>query len=348
MLVTVLLFCAAAAGWGTKTLITPPSIEIKTPQYSIITAKTGKLSRTVEIKTTAKLQKIAVITAKLSGTLTSINTAREATVNPGDLLGTVDLLSIRALPGSTPVFRELTQGIEGSDVSQLQSFLYTKYGLAATPTGKYDYQTTNLVKRWQKENGDYPSGSIPLGSIVFIPNLPAQIVWEKDLLAGETVSAETKLATVYGGPPQFVAKIPPAALDAISEGTVAKLKYKKYTWLAELSSTSYDAESQQWLGTLIPPTGTETICGSDCGVIPAAGLNSITTQVVTVPEQKGVLIPTSAIRVDKNNRTVVVDKKGKNHPIEIKLSLSGQAIVDGIAAGTHIRSWITHENETGK
>lgn len=111
------------------------------------------------------------VPTSLVGTLTWLP-AEGAPIRPDHRLFQVDGENVYLLDGRVPAWRDLTPGIEGKDVLQLEHNLdalgYDPYGYM-TVDGDWDFGTTSTVLRWQEAHDLDQTGTIELGRIVFQP-----------------------------------------------------------------------------------------------------------------------------------------------------------------------------------
>jgi membrane fusion protein, multidrug efflux system len=108
-----------------------------------------------------------------TGTLTWI-AAEGSTVMRGEPLFKVDELPIVALYGSVPMYRTLSNRVEGADVRQLQENLLELGYTGFTADGVYTQATAAAVLAWQADLGLYQTGMVEPAQVVFTPG-PARI-----------------------------------------------------------------------------------------------------------------------------------------------------------------------------
>lgn len=110
------------------------------------------------------------VRANGAGTLTWIAPVG-ATVARGEPLFKVDERPVVALYGSVPLYRTLTNRVEGADVRQLQENLaelgYTGFAI----DGIYTSATAAAVRAWQADLGLPQTGIIEPGQVVFTPGV---------------------------------------------------------------------------------------------------------------------------------------------------------------------------------
>jgi peptidoglycan hydrolase-like protein with peptidoglycan-binding domain len=97
--------------------------------------------------------------------------------------------------GDRPAWRELTSGLEGEDVRQLQENLL-ELGLGGdelTASGTYDEATVAAVNAWQASLGKPETGVVELGEIIFQPG--AVRVAGHSVSVGDTVTAGLEVLT---------------------------------------------------------------------------------------------------------------------------------------------------------
>ncbi|HST41336.1 MAG TPA: peptidoglycan-binding domain-containing protein [Conexibacter sp.] len=105
---------------------------------------------------------------RLGGTLTWLPRTG-ATIRPGERLFAVDGEPVILLDGRVPAWRALTSGDEGADVRQLERNLSAFGYDPGTVDDEYTSATAAAVSDWQESLGVEESGTVELGSVVFLP-----------------------------------------------------------------------------------------------------------------------------------------------------------------------------------
>ena len=104
------------------------------------------------------------------GTLTSLPDTGEI-LGFGDVLYTVDNSPVILLEGGLPMYRNLQRRVEGADVEQLETALVS---LGYDPDGEvtvdeeFDYDTRDMVQRWQEDIGVDDTGKVLASDVVFL------------------------------------------------------------------------------------------------------------------------------------------------------------------------------------
>jgi hypothetical protein len=133
------------------------------------------LSSTTPVNATLGYAGSYTVTGQGGGTLTSLPSPGQV-ITQGHALYTTDLTSpVVVLYGSVPAWRALDEGATGADVTQLNRDLVqlgdaSSSDISALGWDYYSWETKAGVEDLQSALGiSSPSGSLPLGSVVFEP-----------------------------------------------------------------------------------------------------------------------------------------------------------------------------------
>ncbi len=162
---------------------------------------------------------------RLSGTITSLPAAGTV-VKPGGTLYTVDNAPVVLMNGTLPAYRTLSAGVtDGPDVQELKANLSTLGFGPGTVNQTFDADTTAAVERWQASLGQTQTGTVTLGSVVFLPG-PRRVSSVSATLgsAGGASSAAssggaTTASTVPASHAEFVDLTTPASSTTTSTTT---------------------------------------------------------------------------------------------------------------------------------
>ena len=105
---------------------------------------------------------------RLSGTVTGLP-EQGRVVNRGDALYRIDDTPVLLLFGSLPVYRDLSTGDTGADVTQLEENLAALGYTGFTVDDSFTSGTATAVRAWQKALGLEQTGRVELGRVVFLP-----------------------------------------------------------------------------------------------------------------------------------------------------------------------------------
>ncbi|MFB3051142.1 MAG: peptidoglycan-binding protein, partial [Acidimicrobiia bacterium] len=140
-----------------------------------------------------------IIPAGRSGVLTWLPDAGTI-IESGEVIARVDDTPTVVLEGDLPMYRTLRDGVEGTDVQQLeQALVDLGYDPDETVTidDEFTSVTESMVERWQEDLGVDETGRISVGDIIFAP-LPAQVVSSQSAV-GSSVSQGTPILTASAG-----------------------------------------------------------------------------------------------------------------------------------------------------
>lgn len=276
----------------------------------------------------------------LTGTLTSISLPAEGrSVSAGEVLYTVDLAPVVAATGPVPAFRDLGAGAVGEDVRQLQQFLVDRGLLAVDPDGQYGAETARAVAEWSASLGLGRVDSVPLGGLVFLPQLPAQLAPAPDVRVGARVAAGDELLVGAEREPEFSFVVLPEAVARTVEGMLVRIDADGAEWTAQVDRLAADPEgTEATIARLAPVEGEASICGDACSSVLTLGSETVLAgRIELVPETTGSEVPTAAIRTDVDGAPTVVLDSGERVTVEILASANGRSIVTGVEPGQRVR-----------
>lgn len=175
--VVILLLVGGALGWAGRELLLPPDPLPEGREFSVVKTHEGMVERSLSLNVAAQWSGGPEVINAAEGVLTERTVEAGSSVDVGDVLYTVDLEPVIVAEGDVPAFRDLAPGDEGEDVSQLQALLVHVGAREAEPTGTFDSATVTQVQEWQTSAGLPVTGTVPHGSMVFVPELPRVVAW---------------------------------------------------------------------------------------------------------------------------------------------------------------------------
>ncbi|MFG2002757.1 peptidoglycan-binding protein [Spirillospora sp. NPDC048911] len=134
----------------------------------------------------------------VTGTVTRVP-EEGSVVRRGKALLKVDGKPVTLFYGSEPMYRALKEGVEGSDVEQLERNLEVLGYGALTVDEEFTGATAAAVEEWQDDRGLAVSGVVEVGQVVFLPGavrVKDVRVGEGQRVAGQAVMSVTGLQRV--------------------------------------------------------------------------------------------------------------------------------------------------------
>lgn len=320
-----------AGWWAGRTALEPPGDPLATPAPVSVEVSTGTVGRSLPLSAIASWSTVGVVRAPVGGVVTSVDIDPGVPVEEGVRLATVNLVPTFAAIGTVPVFRDLGPGARGADVAQLQGFLLRTGHDPGTQDGIFASATTRAVRAWQAAVGSPVTGTVSLGSLVFVPALPARA--RPSVAVGDTVGPGEPLLEVVGAAPGFEIGLTEEQVSLIPPDAVVRLTGPEGEWRAQVGAVErVDGEP------VLQLDGGDgaAVCGDGCDAVPLIGASSWAASVVVVPEVTGSLVPVGAIRTDPDGSRFVVTEAGQRIPVEVLGSADGQAVVDGVDPGVRV------------
>ena len=136
-----------------------------------------------------------------TGTLTWI-AAAGSTVARGEPLFKINQAPVVALYGAVPIYRTLSNFVEGADVWQLQENLIELGYAGFALDGRYTQATATAVLAWQADLGLEQTGMVEPAQVVFTPG-PARIA-EQIAQVGDRLGSDAPLVLNYTGSTRLV------------------------------------------------------------------------------------------------------------------------------------------------
>jgi peptidoglycan hydrolase-like protein with peptidoglycan-binding domain len=250
----------------------------------------------------------------------------------GTVLYSVESAPVVALPGSLPAWRTLdTSSDDGIDVMQLEMDLTA---LGYDPDGRmtidteFDSDTKAVVKAWQAGYGMEVTGSVALGSVVFVSG--ETTVAGVDVAVGDEVGDGDSIISLSASSQQVVIDVPDGAEAYLVPGLAVKVGSGDGT-VTLLRSIERDGSVV--VQAVITPTG--PIEGADNGA-------AVKVTVTTTSLDGVLLVPTEALvsRLDGSYALQVVGEDGTTTFVDVELlGVSGSDAGvrgEGLTAGSEV------------
>lgn len=330
------LICAAAlvllGWWAGRTALEPPSDPLAAPAPVSIEVVAGRVGRSLPLSATARWEAAASVRAPVGGIVTSVDVDTSRPVPEGERLASVNLVPVFAAVGNTPVFRTLAPGMSGPDVHQLEAFLARSGFEPGLLDGSYSATTALAVRAWQQASGATVTGTVELGSLVFVPALPARV---RPLVAvGDTVGAGQPMMEIVEDAPMFTVAVTDEQVSLIPRGAKVRVSGARGTWAARSGRLTTTPEGTKVLR--LRGVGGRPVCQRACEAVPIVGQSVWSAAVVIVPTVRGPVVPVGAVRTAPDGARFVVTDGGMEVPVEVRASADGQAVVEGVAVGSRV------------
>lgn len=128
----------------------------------------GDLQGDTTVTGTLKFSGSRSIQANSDGTVTALPEPGSV-LTRGDRLYSIDDVPSFLLSGALPAWRDFASGMEdGPDVKQLEQNLRDLGHFTEEPDDRFTWATTEAIMKWQEANGQSRTGTLPLGSVVFV------------------------------------------------------------------------------------------------------------------------------------------------------------------------------------
>lgn len=344
-------------GWAGRTLLAPPAPLPSQQSFSVVESSSGAVSRTIRLAAQANWAGGVAVPNLAEGTVTRQRVSDASSVKAGQPLYDVDLRAVSVTGGKVPAFRTMTAGTSGADVSQLQAMLRELGLRSSAPDGRFGADTARQVRAWQRSIGEPRTGEVALGSLLFIPTLPATVVLGDGLAVGSRVSAASdagatggeasdggETASVVSGAvvrvlpaaPSFSISLPENQARLAREGMRVDIDHDGQVWSAVIDRVGDPGADGTAVAVLKSATDAP-ICASDCASVPVGGAAGLDATIFVVPEAKGVVVPAAALVVGPDGSAAVLAEDGTRVPVTVKASAGGRSVVEGIEAGAKVR-----------
>jgi peptidoglycan hydrolase-like protein with peptidoglycan-binding domain len=275
-------------------------------------------------------------TARVTQIVTSV-IADGSTVGLGDVLYSVESKPVVVLSGSLPAWRSLsTASDDGPDIQELESSLVALgYDPSHTVTvdNVFDSHTRAMVKRWQSGLGVEATGTVTLGSVVFLPlagGAAATTVTDVEAKVGDAVDDGSSIVTLTAPTQRVVIDVPDGDETFIVPGLSVAVGSDGATGTVALLRSVERDGGVVVQATIVPDA-------------PVSGLDNGASLKVTVTTNalEGVLVAPAEALVSHLDGTYAVQVRAVDgtvtwHTVDL-LGVSGNKVAirgDGIASGT--------------
>lgn len=329
-----LIIAAAAGVWATRATLESPIGAEPTVRPSLYTVRQGTVSRIVSFVAEARWETVPLAINAASGTVTTVEVAAGSAVDTGQMLYSVDLRPTVAAVGSVPAFRDISLGLRGADIEQLQRFLAESGHYEGALDGIFDPATVAAVEAWQGQLGVEPDGIVRRSDVLFVPELPTRIAPSAELRVGLQLSGGEPVIERLPEAPAFTITLGADQADLVPLTASVVVHHSAGVWDGSIASSTTRPTGELVLA-LEGVDGTP-LCGAACDAVPVGEPVLYATDLVAVPETTGPLVPVSALRTSPDGAVTIVTEQGVETPVEIVAAAEGRAVVSGIDEGTRV------------
>jgi macrolide-specific efflux system membrane fusion protein len=303
------------------------------------------LTQTVDASFTLAKDDVKPLKAALGGVVTGVALTKGKAIKALTPLVTIDGEALYGIPSSYPLYRDLREGDEGSDVTALQKALAAAGYDPGEADGEFGGGTAAALAGWQADHDLDETGRLDLSR--FVSYRPGAVVDEVAVEVGDRVAAGGQLASL--GRASLVAEA------AVSQLDVAKLKVGQRVALTfdaldgataegkvdEIADAAASSQGEAGSTTVVQYDVTVRI-----GKLPAGAKAGMTGQgsVVTASRRGVVVVPSSAVGGTSAAPTVQVVSDGGTvtRPVVVGLvTTAGTEILTGVQPGEQVVTGVT-------
>ncbi len=329
---------AALATWAVLTVLAPTHEPAQATEPTYATVTEGEIGQTLPVNVIAQWPVRVAAHNRAAGVVTGVRLAEITEVKPGQVAYRVAGRPVVLAKGSVPAYRDLMQGMRGTDVKQLQQLLRAVKVYSGPADGDFGYATTTAVQRWQKKLGTEQDGVVRLGDVVFLSALPAKVgVDPKIVYRDATLSGGEAAIQTVGTEPQFTVRLLQNQVALVRTGHIVQFRSGDQTLRGVIARIDEDPDTRELTAVLAGIDGA-SVCGEDCDSIATAGASYLPGEIVYAETMTGILVPVAALVTEPDGRVVVIGANGDAIPVQVLGSANGQAVVTGaLAAGDRVQ-----------
>lgn len=332
MIVVAVLIGVFLAGHAmtTTTTVNPSAADLG---YALVEARAGQVESSYSTSGTLAWTVSARMDVPAQGRVTKTIAATGATVSPGQVLLAVDGRPVVAVAGKIPAYRDLKPGTSGPDVAAWQQFL-RQSGRQSVPTGgTFDVATQAATRQWLSAIGIDGDGTVPLGTVVFLPGTPARVEPDQALRLGAQLPSPA--FAILNPDPTLTLAVTSVMAAVIKPGVKVSMTVADRT----VTSTITGPASPSTSGELrVPVDAAPLQC--DRTSCPGTSTAPATVQatIEVVPRTSGIVVPTTAVSTAAGGSPQVTLADGSIHRVGLGPSSDGLIVITtGLSAGDKVR-----------
>lgn len=332
-----ILTIGVALGWSLAVALTPATDPLQQSDHTFATVTPGEVGTTLNLSVSARWDEAPAAINPATGTITRVSHKQGAAVEAGDVLYFLDEVPVVVAEGAVPAFRDLSAGVSGADVRQLQELLAAIGHFQGRATGTFAWDTERAVRAWQSSIGQQPTGIIRSGTVIFIDELPVRISLDREIArTGAILAGGEQLVHSLADAPTFSLTATPSQASMMPAGTTVTVSAPDGSaWVAATGVQRHDPERDVVVVDLIGSEG--AICRDACDQVPPAETLQLSSSVATTPTVKGLTVPSAALVTDADGGVYVIDSEDRRHEVRIVESARGYSVIEGVENGLSVR-----------
>lgn len=332
----VLALAVAVAGgwWAARATLEPQTetAEKETNEVVWAEATTSSVGRSLPLSTTLRQPARTVASNTLPGVVLDTFPGE---VDQGETLYVVAGTPVRAIEGTVPFYRDLERDVEGDDVAQLQQALIDLEHLTGEPDGEFGPRTEDALEAWQEDLGVEETGTVTLGELIAIDDLPTTIQLGEAIVRGASLGGGEEAVLAPTGEQQFVLVVTQDQARMIPAEATLEIAWQEHTWSAAIAGSTQDEFGNTEFDLSAPDGG--PVCADACDTLPGDAQVTLRSEVILVPEISGTAVPAAAVHTRADSTAYVLTEEGETD-VTVRGSGGGIAIVDGIEPGTRVQA----------
>lgn len=229
-----LTLAGAAGAWylldNANTTVVDPESTVELQFAEVVTTD---LLETSEYEGTMSRLDGNPVSTRREGTVTALP-EEGATLEQGDVVAWIDNQPVMLLYGELPIWRAMSDDVEGPDVLQLETALtalgFNESESSMTVDDTYTGSTESVVETWQESIGADEDGIVDLGDVIFVSG-PVRVD-ALQVSVGDQIASGTAIFTTSGDDLEIGFDLPSSEQDNVSVGDAVEVT------LPDLSTTT--------------------------------------------------------------------------------------------------------------